>query len=560
MQEKKAEYNLKKDEWLQNRFLLLILSQMLIFVLISLTVGTMMVWFWSTMSFVPPLVFVFQCSDKRMLLLSLLLLFSSQHLVYPLSQQPYGFSYGSDSINDFHVASVLYDQSHFDFGQIGYGQRSEEYSDYPMVHLFAVITAKVTNVTLFNISRFLIPLTNAILVSYCFFMIVSLIFGVNPRTAGLTTIVYSSLFYLNYKHGQFVRETFAFPFVFLSLLYFIKMQKESTINRKLGFFTLFVIFSFITFLSHHFSSYMLIVLIILLFFSELPEKRSKYKFFKEWILVILAIVVASALVILYWRSDLFMFHWNVTIKSIQTIFSSFSEGENPLHVMVMGGYSSWRTFTAIGYFVTVLFLSVMGWITVLRKENSQKKILLTFFLILFFISLVLRLYSPVHPASWGYSLAKRSTIWSFIGLSYLIVKGVSTLSPFIHLPQKTVIVLVVVWLGFSSFAPYPAVVTDETVEPTITYPRYVSCIWLKDNSIHGHQLLLPSRKYDKEYFDIALNMAPYTYLREYNLTWARFDKFSGYIPVLPGKQIDPTITLENLDTLYDNGNIKIVIK
>lgn len=555
MVHKKAQHSLKSS-WFQH--IIYPFLQVIILFFIGLTVRTPLVWFWSTISFIPPLAVVFQ-SKGKILLLSLALLFVSQHLVYPLSQPDYGFSYGGDTINDFHVASVLYDKTHFDFGQIGYGQRSAQYSSYPMMHLFAVICANITDITLFNISRFLIPLTNAILVSYCFFMIVSQIFDACPRTAGFTTIIYGSLFYLNFKHGQFVRETFAFPFVFLSLLYFIKMQKECILPKKMAFLTLFVIFSFTTFMSHHFSSYMLICLIILILVSELPEKRLKSKP-KRWILVILAVFVVFSLVILYWRLDYVILHWNATIKNIQNAFSSLLGGEDPLHVTVMSGYSPWRTFTANGYFFAVLFFSVMGWIAVLRKENSQKKILLTFFLMLFFISLVLRVYSPVHSLSWGYSLAKRSAVWSFIGLSYLVVKGVSTLSHLSHFPLKAMIVLVVVWLGFSSFAPYPEVVTDSLLDPPITYPRYLSCVWLKDNSIHGEQLLIPSMKYDIEYYEIARTMAPYAYLREYNLTWERFDKFSGYIPVIPGKQIGENINLENLDTLYDNGKISIAVE
>jgi hypothetical protein len=535
-----------------------LLLQIFILGLIWLTVRTQMVWFWSAMSFVPPLVIVFKSTSKKVILLSLLLLFMSQHLIYPLSQPEYGFSYGSDSIHDYHVASVLYDQPHFDFGHIGYAQRSEDYSTYPMVHLFAVMTATITTVSLFNVCRVVIPLVCATLSCYCFFMVASLVFDSSLRTSGFATIVYGSLFYLTFKHGQFVRETFAFPFAFLSLLYFIKMQKEHVKTNRLRYFALFVVFSLVTFLGHHFTSYMLVIVVVLLLVCKLPGRQS-FPFSKEQGAVILVCAVFLGLIVVYWRSDYFVVHLRATLIYVHNAFSSLVEGENPLQVEVMEGYFVWRTMTAVGYFAVVLFFSLAGWITILKKEPSGKKIFFTFFVLLFFISLLLRVYSPVHSSSWGYSLAKRGTVWSFIGLSYLTVKGAATLQNRVHLKPPMVAILVL-WLGFSAFAPYPLLVTDSAVEPPITYQRYVSCIWLKDSSIHGHHLLIPSRTYDSEYFEIARNMAPYAYLREYNLTWARFEKFSGYIPVLPDRQLAESITLEGLDTLYDNGKVKILVK
>jgi hypothetical protein len=397
----------------------------------------------------------------------------------------------------------------------------------------------------------LIPVMNAVLVSYCFFTISSHVFDSDVRTSGLTTLVYGTLFYLNFKHGQFVRETFAFPLAFLALLYFVKMQN---VSYKSKYFAVFTVFFFVTFLSHHFTSYMLLLLLVLFFVSEtLCAEPSLSHKTREWGLVFFMVGAVACAVLMYWNLDYFMFHWNATVENFRQIISFVME-KNLLHTDVMEGYPLWRMIAAVGYFVTVLILSVVGWVALMKSPT--KKGVLTFFLLLFCGSLVLRAYAPVHSLSWGYSLAKRSTVWSFIGLSYLVVKGWVRLSG--GSLRKAGYVLVI-WLAFASFSPYPQLVTDSTVDPPITYERYTSCVWLENHAIHGQLMAIPSRKQDPEYFDIAQSMAAYAYLKEYNLTWAPFDRFSGYICLLPERQL-PDIDTDHLDAVYDNGSVRIITK
>jgi len=82
---------------------ILLFTQLAILVLIYLYARTQFLWIWSTISFIPALTSCLLTVKKWHALLSLTLLFISQQAIFVFANPSWGFSYGSDQINDCHT-------------------------------------------------------------------------------------------------------------------------------------------------------------------------------------------------------------------------------------------------------------------------------------------------------------------------------------------------------------------------------------------------------------------------------------------------------------------------
>ena len=115
------------------------------------------------------------------------------------------------------------------------------------------------------------------------------------------------------------------------------------------------------------------------------------------------------------------------------------------------------------------------------------------------------------------------------------------------------------------FSQYNPIISDPTITPAVTTQRYAGAIWLRNVSIHGSSLFVPSYKSDFQAFEIARSFAPYAYLTEYfadvNET---VDDFSGYILLVDNSTVlvGNSSVLENpfVNIIYSNGEIQIGYK
>lgn len=245
---------------------ILILFQFMMLLGVFVSARTYLSWIWTIFSFVPSVIICLITLEKRYTLSSLVVLFISQQAILILANPTWGFSFGSDAINDFHTASVMSEAVNFELGNLGYSSRLS-YSYYPMIHLASMTLSKISGVSLVYVAMYFIPVINALLVVLLLYLLNHDLFGLEGRERNFATMFFEMSFYYTAFDSQFVRETFAFPLVLLCI-----WTATRTVKTHLGpnsrKFTamMFILFGAVA-LSHHISSYLLFVILGILAIS-----------------------------------------------------------------------------------------------------------------------------------------------------------------------------------------------------------------------------------------------------------------------------------------------------
>lgn len=528
----------------------LFLFQFIILISMYFNAGTLFMWLWSILSFFPALIICFFVREKKYVLSSLALLFVSQQAVFIFANAPWGFTYGSDPINDFHTASVLSERAHFQLGQLSYASRLA-YGYYPMLHLFSVILGDISNVPLIQVAMYAIPILNAVLTAFFLYYLNNDLFGLEGIQRNIATLFFGMSFYYTAFDSQFVRETFAFPLVLLSLLVFIRIAKSQ--NRAYVPIALILIFAVV--LSHQISSYILLIIfaIIAMGFGLFQKNNRLYRLL---FLVIIALGFYTSFVVLSFSAT----EWQYAIEGIQAIFNR--EGS----YAILRSASTWRIFLSYAYYAILGIFIIVGGVQLLRNKKKDRLVIstLALFAIAFVLSVLLRFSTSADPWSWTYYMALRGTIWAFLGISVIAAIGVAyilRLNSNVSLKGFLVLLLIVCVLATGKFAQYPTLVTDSSSN-LVTYQRYTATLWLKAEATHGSNILVAPYTVDMDAFDASRCMAPYAYLKEYFLDETNghsYDKFSGYIPFV-GRFFDQYKDLPNVQIIYDNGDTQVGYK
>lgn len=530
-------------------FKILMLIQLLILVASSLYTRTPFIWIWAISSFVPALIVCILTDKKNYVLPSLLLLFISQHAIFIFAQPSWGYSTGSDPINDLHVATVLSEKSHFVLGQIGYARRLS-YSYYPLLHLLAVILNKLSGISLASVAVYFVPLFNALLVCFSLFFLNHELFGLRNRERNLATLLFGMCWYYTLFDATFVRESFAFPFVLLSLWVSIRATKHS--NRGYAILLPFLFAAVI--LSHHISSYMLLVLLGFLALSFQIFYRSKRLGRTLLLMVVMLFAYVSFI-----ATTLFVQQMFLSYNAILSIF-------HPSTISIMRQYAPWRKYLSISYYVIIIIFAFVGGLRLLpslkKKKNLEAVALVFSFGVIFLLCTLLRYSTSAHPWSWTYYMSLRGIIWAFIGLSVLVALGITdVLKLGNHTSWKGyfLILLVICILAAGKFSQYPPRMDDPAITPDVTYQSYIAAIWLRNEAVHGFNMLVAPYASDIKAFEGSRNMAPYAYLREYYLDEASYDRFTGYIPFIGGF-FDKYKNSFDVNIVYSNCDVEIGYK
>jgi len=531
-------------------FNILILIQLLMLVVISLHTRTPFIWIWAISSFIPPVAICILTEKKRYVIPSLLLLFTSQHAIFIFSQSTWGYNTGSDPINDLHVATVLGEEPHFMLGQVGYVSRPS-YSYYPLLHIFFFFLNKLSGVPLNFIAVNCIPLINALFVCLLLHFLNRDLFKLSGRERNLATLLFAVCWYYTLFQSSFVRESFAFPFVLMSLWIFIRMVKYPFI----GWAVLSPIIIAVVILSHHISSYMLLSVMSLIALSYVIFYRNNR--LNRPILLIAVMLFAY---ISFIATGLFSRH-------VTYFYGAFLGISLPASISIMKPYPLWRTYLTLSYYMLIAILASFGGLKLLKnwqeKRNPDVITLILFFAFIFLLCMLLRLSISAHPWSWTYYMSLRGITWAFIGLSILLVLGIKSLLKLdnhVSLKSLFAIFLIICVLAAGKFSQYPLRIDNPTTVPSVTFQRYIAALWLKNETVHGSNMLVAPYTSDMEAFEASRCMAPYAYLKEYFLdeNWYEFQygKFVGYIPFI-GDFFDRYKNSHSVNIVYSNGDVEI---
>jgi hypothetical protein len=534
-------------------FKILILAQLFMLVAISLQTRTPFIWVWAISSFVSPIVICILTDKERYVIPSLLLLFTSQHAIFVFSQSTWGYNCGSDPINDLHVATVLAEEAHFTLGQVGYISRLS-YSYYPLLHVFAVTFSKLSGIPLNFIAVYFIPFINASLVCLLLYLLNKDFFGFHGRDRNLATLTFATCWYYTLFQSNFVRETFAFPFVLMFLLVLIRVVKRPYI----GWAVLSPVIIAAVILSHHISSYMLLAIISVIVLNYLIFYRNN-RLNNSYLLMAVMLFAYIAFVVTRTFS-----------QQIIYFYEAFQEISMPSSVSVMKPYPTWRTYLTLSYYMLIAILASFGGLKLLKewreKRHHEVLTLVTLFAFVFLLCALLRLSVSAHPWSWTYYTSLRGITWAFIGLSILLMLGLkSILKLNAHVTPKSLFVLslIICLLAAGKFSQYPLRIDNPDIIPNVTFQRYMAALWLKNEAVHGFNMLVAPYTLDMEAFEGSRCMAPYAYLKEYFLDETQYEnqyyKFIGYIPFIGGF-FDRYKNSSSVSIIYSNGNVEIGYK
>jgi hypothetical protein len=541
------------------RFLkVLILLQFINIVGIYLSVRTEYVWFWAIFSFIPALIICLTCDKKIYVLSSLLLLFISQHALFFFANPAWGYSivHVHDSSNDFHIASIISENAHFELGQVGYG--SKFYSYYPLLHIFSVTLNKISGIPLIFVARYIIPIYNAVFTPLLLYLLNFALFGLFGRTRNMAILLFAVSWFYTAFQSQFVREAFAFPLTLLSIFVVVRVIRVSN-HRARAYVVISAILFTAVVLSHHFTSYILFLILALIALSLnifYKKNRINNQLFLMGILLFCYISFVTMSLFVQQATSVY-----------ETFLLLFREKEN---VSIMVPYPQWRVYLAIIYYVIIGLLTLLGSVRLFYELKKRRALfapemfLIVFFVFSFLLFALVRMSVSASLLSWAYDMALRGTIWCFIGISIVAAIGIKYVLKIcgqFRLNKIIIASLIICTLAAGKFAQYPLAISDSTVTPYITYPRYMSTSWLKGEVIVGSNLLV-APQCDLRAFEISRVMAPYSHLRGYFLDETKgftYEKFHGYIPLIGGffDQYNDSLDVQ---IIYSNGDTDIGYK
>lgn len=534
-------------------FSALIVLRLAILVGVYFSVRTNLQWFWATFSFVPALIICLFASERKYVLASLLLLFISQQAVFVFLNPSWGFTYGSDSINDFQTASLMSETTHFDLGKLGYSSRLS-YSYYPMLHLFSVVLSDASGLALTEVALYFIPILTTLMTTLVLYYLNHELFGLEGRERNIATLLFEMSFYYTAFHSEFVREAFAFPLVLFSIWIATRIATKPSSNKGRAYIVLALISFTAVVLAHHVSSYLLLAVLAIMALSfRIFYKNSRL--IGPFLLMATVLGAYTAFVTL---------GFTVTqgLQEYEGFQAIFQRDTSP---SVLQPYNPLTRDLAYIQYAIIGVLVLIGGVVLLRRRRRNWVVLtlVSFFTLAFILCVFLRLSTPADPWSFTYYMSLRGTIWAFLGISVITTIGLVCLFKLKKVSRKSfaVLLIVICVLGVGKFSQYGAIVTDSSNIP-LTHQRYVAAIWLKGDTVHGSRMLVaPGRGY-ADAFEGARSMAPYAYLKEYfldNKTGVVYEGFSGYIPFI-GEFYEQYRNSSHVITIYSNGNTDIGYK
>ena len=525
-----------------NIVLLCILFQLIILFGIYMFSRSQFTFIFSVISYIPSLFVLLFSKKRKLFLLSVSLLFFSQHSLFLSAQPLWGYASGSDSISDLNIALNLNDQSHFEFGDIGYSRTY--YSFYPVMHIFAVILSKISAISIMSIAKFVVPIINAILSSVSLYLLYGEIIA-DEKLRRLAVLTFSISWYYTLFHANFLREAYAFPISLLIIYSYIKI-----LNKKYEYmFLTYVLFISLAY-THHVTTYMTIIISAVLFMGHyMYEKQTRGLYPVLFMIVILLISTAEI------YPDVTINYLLNTVLSLENIFQTGTLTILP-HRSLLTVLMSYSYYGIVGL---VGLLGARAPNFILKMKETKERVYLPFillFCILFIASVLLRISAT---AQWSYYMSHRAIIWAFLGGSILVVYGVDFLSSFISNKNLKYILVISIFciLAIGKFSQYPLVISDNSISQPVSFLRFQSALWLKENAIEGSLFLI---SYSGNVSNSpARHMSPYSNLRNYNLDWRNYEDFYGYMPFV-GPFYSQYVNSPNVAVIYSNGEISIGYK
>jgi len=528
----------KTENFLIDIDLVIISFQIIVLILVYYYSRSSILWILSVISYILPFYFISK-SHSPLTISSIVLLFLTQHSII-LSAQPYwGYGFGSDSINDLHIASVVMEQEKLVLGQTGYGRTY--YSYFPFLHIYTVMLSKISGISVVNIAKYFIPLLNSFITPLILFALNKEI-GLDNEKNILSILIFSLSWYYALFHSNFIREVYAFPICLILLYSTIKILKRDYIFNSI-FYLMYLSLVY----THQFSTYLIILNIIVIAFGYYLTKKS----------TIINLNIISMFVLMLVNS--IYIYYDLTrhyiISSITALFGITERGS----LEILPGRASINVQLTLSYYLIVGILTLLGsyklYFSDERKKYREYLPFLFFCLMLFGLSVLLRVSAS---GEWAYYMSRRGTIWAFLGMSIIMTYGLDYVkkidSRFVT--QFISIILIVLILSLGKVSQYPLHITNSELEQDVRAMHYESAIWLNEYSEDGSWMLVQPKGISTRSRNLVLIISTYAYLRQHYLYWMPYVRFEGYIPFV-SSFYDQYLNQSDVAIIYSNGDVMI---
>jgi len=526
-------------------FFTLVVIQIILALLIYIFDGTYLILPLTISVFIPAIIICYISTKRYHIIISIILLISSLHWIFIGTQAYWGFKFGSDSINDLHIANALLEKNFFVMGNVGYNTRYS-YSYYPMIHVYTNVYNIISGIDINKIAVFIIPIIISVVASLLLYRINLDFWKFDDKVSAYATIFYGTVFYYIAFHSEYIRESFAFIFALTCIWLLGKYISKNKIEIHI-----LILLSFIlSVLSHHITPYM-----ILAIFAVITVSMNIFYGDRKLNILLLQCIMIFAIYNYVFLTDYSVKEINNLVRGLSSIFQGrgFS---------METAYEEWRVYFSVAYYAIFGIVAGIGGITLLRNYKKKEYLIMAagLFGVIFLVSFILRISTTPQAWSWTYYMALRGTIWAFIGISALAAIGIRILvfqnskRRYLRFP---VLLVIFALLAVGEFSQFSLQVSSPQENRAITYPLYSSALWLRGNTQHGKELLVAPYTVNPDAFEVSRNMAPYAYLTEYFLPeGSTIKKYDGYVPFI-NQFYDVYLNSTSVQIVYSNGYSKI---
>lgn len=196
---------------------------------------------------------------------------------------PYGL-FGRDIYHDYYATKMITEHGWPIPQRIDILDRTLGVSRWPAIHILAGMASKALNIDLFSVTNSWaitkwLPSIISVSPILLIFIVVKRMYH-TPKVSLLTALAFSSLFYHMNFHSWFVRETIAFPILFLAIYFLVTQLTDPARNRITA--TCLMILSMISLLISHHLTFLFLIIILVAFLVVLSPLNQIGKRMLNW--------------------------------------------------------------------------------------------------------------------------------------------------------------------------------------------------------------------------------------------------------------------------------------
>jgi hypothetical protein len=478
----------------------------------------------------------------------------------------------ADSLGDLAVTRMLEEKGEIVLLEKSAVHNAQRYSGWPLLHIFALVTSKITGLSLFSIFTYYPPLIATS--NFLFIYLISSTIFQNWRVGALTCLISATFAEKIFWETQMVRQNMAFSLAIMIIYLYIKNQVNKEMNYE---FLLFIVLGLLP-LAHHLTAIEIFIIFSVTEFATIIINLVKTKFIfnlnisktlfpKPFRLTFLSLM--CTLILSFWnaypRDVIFPLILGRSYRILTTIFQGKTSGM--LTERLVMTKATLDIFGILSY-AKLLFLGVMtvlGIVLLTKSKNSFKLLISSFLLAPFSLYLITYLLQK--------GTEERHALFLIVPISILSSKSI------IGFKKKWLLLMCVLLITFPSLFKIYTGAWKPT--PTYLYDKSTSFNFFLDQKprfVFRDDQTLTSTNYFTKYTDsyligdyycsvaLLISYEPYRVMNLYSSkNWllkaedpiliVQNEHFESLKPLYSKRAVIQYVNNHWSDRIYDNGKV-----